>query len=101
MTRTILAILVAVSIIVISAIIPALAQEAQPALPSGNNCTEGEMIDASTAEQAKAKIEAAGYSDVVITTKGCDNFWHATAVKDGMPGNVVLSPDGMVLPEGN
>lgn len=101
MTRTFVAVLVAVSIIVISAIIPALAQEAQPILPSGNNCTEGEVIDGSTAEQAKAKIEAAGYSDVVITSKGCDNFWHATAVKDGMPGNVVLSPDGMVLPEGN
>jgi hypothetical protein len=101
MTRTIAAILAAVSIILISAAIPAFAQEAQPALPDGNNCTEGEVIDGSTAEEARAKIEAAGYSDVVMVSKGCDNFWHATAIKGGMAGNVVLSPDGMVLPEGN
>lgn len=101
MTRTIAAILVAISIILISAAIPALAQEAQPTLPDGNNCTEGEVIDGSTAEEARAKIEAAGYADVVIVSKGCDNFWHATAIKDGMAGNVVLSPDGLVMPDGN
>lgn len=102
MTRTIAAVVVAISIILISAAIPALAQESQPepTLPDGNNCTNGEIIDGSTAADAKAKFEAAGYSDVVILSKGCDNFWHGTAVKNGVPGNVVLSPDGTVTQEG-
>jgi hypothetical protein len=68
---------------------------------AGNNCTNGEAIDGSTAEQALAKFQAAGYSDVKILEKGCDNFWHATGVKGGQSGNIVLSPDGMVMPEGN
>lgn len=68
---------------------------------SGNNCTNGEIIDGSTAEQALAKFRANGYSDVKILEKGCDNFWHATGVKGGQAGNIVLSPDGMVMPEGN
>jgi hypothetical protein len=99
--RIVIAVLVALSIIVVSAMIPALAQETQPGLPSGNNCTEGEVIDNSTPEEARAKFEAAGYRDVVIRSKGCDNYWHATAIRDGMPVNVVLSPDGVVLTEGN
>ena len=100
MTRTIPAIVIAGAIIILSAANPALAQETQPILPAGNNCTEGEVIDGSTPEEARAKIEAAGYSEVVIKSKGCDNFWHAAVVKDGVAGNVVLSPDGMVIPEG-
>jgi len=99
--RILIAILAALSIILVSALVPALAQEAQPDLPGGNNCTEGEVIDNSTPEDARRKIEAAGYGNVVITSKGCDNFWHATAIRDGMPVNVVLSPDGRVLTEGN
>jgi hypothetical protein len=73
--------------------------ESQPV--SGNNCTNGEKIDATTAEQALVKFRAAGYSDVQILEKGCDNFWHATGTKGGQSGNIVLSPDGMVRPEGN
>jgi hypothetical protein len=67
---------------------------------SGNNCTNGEVIDGSTAAQAIAKFQAAGYTNVQILEKGCDNFWHATGVKGGQGGNIVLSPDGTVMPEG-
>ena len=33
--------------------------------------------------------------------KGCDNFWHGKADKDGTAVNVVLSPQGSVMVEGN
>lgn len=68
--------------------------------PQGN-CLPGEKIDGSTAEEAKAKIEATGYSEVKIDHKGCDNFWHGSGVYGGVRGNVVLSPDGHVMPEGD
>jgi hypothetical protein len=68
---------------------------------SGNNCQNGEAIDGSTAEQAIAKFAAAGYTDVQILEKGCDNYWHATGTKGGQSGNIVLSPGGEVMPEGN
>jgi hypothetical protein len=68
---------------------------------SGNNCANGESIDGSTAEQAMQKFQVAGYTDVKILEKGCDNFWHATGSKGGQGGNIVLSPDGVVMPEEN
>jgi hypothetical protein len=69
--------------------------------PALCGCLPGDKIDGSTAEQAKAKIEAAGYTEVKILRKGCDNFWHGTGVYAGVPGNVVLAPDGQVMPEGD
>lgn len=62
-------------------------------------CEPGEKIDASTADQARKKIEAAGYRKVRQLKKGCDNFWHAMAEKDGAPAAVALTPQGQVYPE--
>jgi hypothetical protein len=90
-----------------AAMSPASADNAVPTQPtdlstqSGNNCTNGEQIDGSTAAQAIAKFTVAGYSDVQILEKGCDNYWHATGIKGGQSGNIVLSPSGEVMPEGN
>lgn len=64
-------------------------------------CDPGVKIDGSSASDAKKKIEAQGYQKVANLKKGCDNFWHGTAVKDGTSYNISLSPDGTVAQEGN
>ena len=65
-------------------------------------CEAGTKIDGTTAAQTKKRIEAAGYTQVRDLTKACDNVWHGSAVnKDGTPGNVMVTADGQVMPEGN
>ncbi len=66
-----------------------------------SGCEAGDRIDGSTAAQAKAKMERAGFSQVSELKKGCDNAWHGMAVKDGRQGRVVLTPQGQAMPEGN
>ncbi len=62
-------------------------------------CDPGTKIDASTANDAKRRFEAAGYRNVKVTKKGCDNFWHGMGVKDGAERRIVVSPSGDVMPE--
>ncbi len=69
--------------------------------PAYAACDAGDHIDKSTATDAKKKITAAGYTQVRDLKKGCDNFWHAAAMKDNAPVNVVVSPQGEVMTEGN
>jgi hypothetical protein len=69
------------------------------AAPAWAACSPNDRIDGSTADQAKRKIEAAGYDQVGDLKKGCDNYWHGHAMKDGAPVNVVLSPEGGVKTE--
>lgn len=93
--------------VILPTIAPANAENAVPTAPeeintaSGNNCLYGEKIDGSTAEQALRKFQEAGYSDVKILKKGCDNYWHGTGAMGGESGNIVLSPDGTVMQEGD
>jgi hypothetical protein len=63
-------------------------------------CSAGDRIDGTTADYAKGKFEAAGYAQVRDLTKGCDNFWHGKAMKDGVDVNVLLTPEGEVMQEG-
>ena len=75
---------------------------AAPTLGAGvayAGCTHGERIDGSTASDAQRKIKAAGYTNVTDLTKGCDNFWHGTAMQNGRTLGVVLSPEGQVMVE--
>ena len=64
-------------------------------------CDVGERIDGSTADTARKKMEMAGFRQVHDLKKGCDNFWHGHALKDGAAVNIVLSPQGEVLIEGD
>jgi hypothetical protein len=64
-------------------------------------CDPGDRIDATTALQARERAESAGYSQVRMEHKGCDNVWHGFAMKDGAAGRVAVSPSGEVMPEGD
>jgi len=66
-----------------------------------NNCDPSDHLDGSTIPTARQKFEAAGYGQVHDLMKGCDNYWHAHAMKGGVAVNVVLSPDGNVMTEGD
>jgi hypothetical protein len=64
-------------------------------------CEAGDKIDSSTAAEARTKMESAGFHQVRDLQKGCDNFWHGIAVKDGNESHVVLTPQGQVMREGD
>ena len=69
--------------------------------PAWAGCSAGDRIDGTTADQAKHQIVAAGYSQVSGLKKGCDNYWHGIAMKDGASVGVVVSPTGEVMTEGS
>jgi hypothetical protein len=64
-------------------------------------CAPGERIDGSTADQAKKRIEGAGFNQAHDFKKGCDNVWHSVAMKDGAPVRVSVQPQGLVTQEGD
>ena len=98
MKKTVLAALIAAAAFAT----PALAQNATVSPQPGNNCAASDKIDGSTAEQARQKLEAAGYTDVTGLNKGCDNVWHAQARgSGGAQVNVMVAPDGSVNQETN
>jgi hypothetical protein len=97
-TVTIGAMLIAVA--AISTSIPAVAQTTATTQPT-NNCDSGDKIDNSTANDARQKLEAAGYTDVAGLNKGCDNVWHGQARTGGNLVNVMVAPDGSVHQETN
>jgi|SRR5579863_2670252 len=78
------------------AVLPAAAQTQMR-----NNCAPEDKLDSSTLPQAKKKMEAAGYTQVKDLRKGCDNYWHASAMKDGTEVFIVLSPAGQIMQEGD
>ena len=79
----------------------AIAAAATPPLVSHAiaGCEPGERVDASTADDARKKMMAAGYRDLHDFKKGCDNVWHAQGTKNGKTVNVVLLPNGHVMEE--
>jgi hypothetical protein len=78
-----------------------LATESTDLVANTRSCANGQIPDHSTAEQAKQRVEAVGYTDVHILAKGCDNVWRATGVKGGTIRKLIISPDGGVMPGGN
>jgi len=66
-----------------------------------SECNASDGIDGSSADSAKKKMEAAGFNQIQNLRKGCDNFWHGSAAKNGAAVNIVLSPQGQVTIEGD
>ena len=64
-------------------------------------CSPTDKINGTTAQDATRAMERAGYTQVHVLMKGCDNAWHATALLNGNPVNVVWNGEGQVLTEGN
>ncbi len=62
-------------------------------------CAPTDKINGTTAEDAVKAIEQAGYTQVHMTAKGCDNAWHGTALLNGKPVFVVWNREGQVLTE--
>jgi hypothetical protein len=64
-------------------------------------CDAGDRINATTAEMAKKRAIGAGYAQVRMEHKGCDNVWHGFGMKSGTAMRVAISPSGEVMPEGD
>lgn len=63
-------------------------QTATGGVPGANSFTEA---------QAQARIEAAGYTNVMGLAKDKDGIWRGTATKDGTPAQVGLDYQGNVV----
>jgi hypothetical protein len=50
-----------------------------------------------TADQAKSRIEAKGYSNVSRPQKFADGSWHSKAIKDGKPVTVILDAQNNIV----
>ena len=83
----------------------ALAMAVFPRGPMVNDalaaCASTDKINATTAQDATRAMEKAGYTQVKILAKGCDNAWHASAMLNGQPVFVVWNREGQVVTEGD
>lgn len=50
-----------------------------------------------TEEQAKERMEKAGYSNVMHLKKADNGIWSATGTKDGVPASIALDFQGNVV----
>ena len=69
--------------------------------PAQAACWASDPVNATTADQAARAMQQAGYTQVQVYEKGCDSAWHAHALLNGSPVNVVWNRDGQVLTEGD
>lgn len=72
-----------------------------PLRPALAACEAGEKPDKTTVEDTRKLLDKAGYKNARNWRKGCDNTWHATAIKDGTEVHVAVLPDGHIVREGD
>ena len=70
-------------------------------IPAQAACWASDPVNATTADQASRAMQQAGYTYVQVYEKGCDSAWHAHAMLNGNPVNVVWNREGQVLTEGD
>jgi hypothetical protein len=75
---------------------PAPAARSAPTGPAGATANTAAITNEN---QAKAKIESSGFSNVTALTKDNSGIWHASAMKDGMSVKVALDAQGNVKTE--
>ena len=86
---------------------PVQAQDSSSAQNAGTSmvgvpgCHFGEQIDGTTADDARRRLQAAGYASISGLKKSCDNHWHGHAMLNGVATNVMVAPDGHVVQEGD
>ena len=91
----------------LAAVAPAAADNAVSTTPAdfvtagGSDCGNGAKLDESAAAEARQRVEAVGYTDVQILERDCDNSWRATGIKGGETRELVITPDGGVMPGGD
>ena len=64
-------------------------------------CHFGEQIDGTSASDVQRVLQQAGYTSISGLKKSCDNNWHGQAMLNGVSTNVMVTPDGRVVPEGS
>jgi hypothetical protein len=69
--------------------------------PAYAACDPGTHVDNTTADTARRIMLRAGFTDVQVEQKGCDNVWHVIANKNGQLGRYAIEPGGRIYPEGN
>ena len=69
--------------------------------PAYAACDPGTPLNNTTADWAVRIMRRAGFSDVKVDQKGCDNVWHVFASRDGQRGRYAIEPGGKIYPEGN
>ena len=62
-------------------------------------CSPGDPVNGTTAADAMRAMQSAGYSQVQVYSEGCDSAWHAHAVQNGMPVDIVWNREGQILTE--
>jgi hypothetical protein len=63
-------------------------------------CHFGEKIDDTTVNDVQRILIEGGYTSITGLRKGCDNFWHGQAMLNGALTNVMVTPDGRIVPGG-
>ena len=63
-------------------------------------CAPNDPVNATTASDAMRAMESGGFTQVQVYVKGCDSAWHAHAMQNGMPVDIVWNREGQILAEG-
>ncbi|WP_158240717.1 PepSY domain-containing protein [Telmatospirillum siberiense] len=90
---------IAMAAVVVLAGLSLAPQFAHEAHASG--CDANDKIDKSSADMARKAMAKAGYLQIHALKKGCDNFWHGQATRNGVAVRIVLSPHGQIETEGD